>query len=150
MKKSTKFIAIAIATLGVTSTVFAFGAHQGWRMSPEDKAEFMTGKITEKLELNTSQQQNLKSLSETVLQIMKDVRSNRVDHMDTLQAMLSEPTLDQAKALEMVRQKTDMINARAPAVVASVAGFLDSLDSDQKELLREHMNSRMDHHRQDH
>ena len=81
---------------------------------------------------------------------MKDVRSNRADHMDTVQAMLSEATLDQAKALEMVRQKTDMINARAPAVVASVAGFLDSLDSDQKELLREHMNSRMDHHRQDH
>ena len=70
--------------------------------------------------------------------------------MDTVQAMLSEPTLDQAKALEMVRQKTDMITTRAPAVVASIAGFLDSLDSDQKELLHEHMNSRMDHHHQDH
>jgi Spy/CpxP family protein refolding chaperone len=150
MKKSTKTIAIVLVTLGITSTAFAFGAHQGWRMSPEDKAEFMTGKITEKLELDTSQQQNLQSLSETVLQIMKDVRSNRVDHMDTVQAMLSEPSLDQAKALEMVRQKTDMINARAPAVVASIAGFLDSLDSDQKELLREHMNSRMHHRHQNH
>jgi len=150
MKKSKKMIAIAIATLGVTSTVFAFGAHHGWKMSPEDKAEFMTGKITKKLELNTSQQQNLQSLSETVLQIMKDVRSNRVDHIDTVQAMLSEPTLDQAKALEMVRQKTDMINTRAPAVIASVASFLDSLDSDQKELLREQMNSRMHHRHQAH
>jgi Spy/CpxP family protein refolding chaperone len=149
MKKSTKIIAIAIVTLGVTSTVFAFGAHHGWRMSPEDKAEFMTGKITEKLELNTSQQQQLQTLSATVLQIMNDVRSNRVDHMDTVQRMLSEPTLDQSKVLEMIRQKTDMINETAPDVVASIAGFLDSLDAEQKQQLREHMQNRMHHRHQE-
>jgi len=150
MKKSTKIIAIVLVTLGVTSTVFAFGSHHGWRMSPEDKAEFMTGKITEKLELNAVQQQNLQVLSVTILNIMSDVRSGRVEHMDTVQQMLSEPTLDQAKALEMIRQKTEMINKKAPDVVASIAGFLDSLDSEQKQQLREHMKNRMHHRHQEH
>ena len=150
MKKSAKYITIAIAALGVTSTAFAFGAHHGWRMSPEDRAEFMTGKISEKLELNTTQQQNLQALSATILDIMSDVRSGRAEHMETVQQLLSEPTLDQAKALEMIRQKTEMVNAKAPEVVASIAGFLDSLDGEQKELLREHMKNRMHHRHQEH
>lgn len=146
MKRSTRIIAIAVVALGVTSTVFAFGAHKGWRMGPADKAEFMTGKITEKLELNATQQQNLQVLSATILDIMSDVRSGRGEHMETVQQMLSEPTLDQVKALEMIRQKTEMVNAKAPEVIASIAGFLDSLDSEQKQQLREHMKNRM-HHR---
>jgi Spy/CpxP family protein refolding chaperone len=150
MKKSTKIIAIAVVALGVTSTVFAFGAHKGWRMSPEDRAEFMTGKITEKLELNATQQQNLQVLSATILDIMSDVRSGRAEHMETVQQLLSEPTLDQAKALEMIRLKTEMVNAKAPEVVASIAGFLDSLDDEQKQQLREHMNNRMHHRHQEH
>jgi len=149
MKKSAKYITIAIVALGVTSAAFAFGSH-GWRMSPEDRAEFMTGKISEKLELNTTQQQNLQALSATVLDIMNDVRSGRTEHMETVQQLLSEPTLDQAKALEMIRQKTEMVNAKAPEVVASIAGFLDSLDDEQKQQLREHMNNRMHHRHQEH
>ncbi len=150
MKKSTKIIAIVVVALSVTSTVFAFGARHGWSMSPEDKAEFMTGKITEKLELNATQQQNLQVLSATILDIMSDVRSGRTEHMETVQQLLSEPTLDQAKALEMIRQKTEMVNAKAPEVVASIAGFLDSLDDEQKQQLREHMKNRMHHSHQEH
>ncbi len=146
MKKSTKVIAIAVVALGVTTTVFAFGAQHGWRMSPEDKAEFMTGKISEKLELDATQQQNLQVLSATILDIMSDLRSGRGEHMETVQQLLSEPTLDQVKALEMIRQKTETVNAKAPEVIASIAGFLDSLDSEQKQQLREHMKNRM-HHR---
>jgi len=150
MKKSAKYIIMAITALGVTSTAFAFGAHHGWRMSPEDKAEFLTGKISDKLELNTTQQQSLQALSATILDIMSDVRSGRTEHVETVQQLLSEPKLDQAKALEMIRQKTEMVNAKAPEVVASIAGFLDSLDDKQKQQLREHMTNRMHHRHQEH
>lgn len=150
MKKSTKIIAIAVVTLGVTSTVFAYGARHAWRMSPEDKAEYLTEKVTEKLELNTTQQNNLGALSVTLLSIMKDVRSGRTEHMEIVQQLLDEPTLDQAKVLEMIRQKTELMNTRAPEVVASVAGFLDSLDHEQKTLLREHLKNHRQHHNYDH
>ena len=80
---------------------------------------------------------------------MKEVRSNRVDHMDIVQGMISEPTLDQSKVLEMIRQKTDMINQKAPNVVASIAEFLDSLNAEQKQQLREHMKTRGHHRHQE-
>jgi hypothetical protein len=150
MKKSTKIIALTLLTLGVTSGVFAYGAHNAWKMSPEKKAEYMTDKITENLELNTIQQENLKMLSDTVLEMMNDAGSNRGEHMELVQQFLSEPTMDQAKALQMVQQKTQMINDRAPQVIASIAGFLDSLDNEQKKELREHMGEHMNHRHEHH
>jgi hypothetical protein len=150
MKNSTKIIAVTVLTLGVASGVFAYGAHGGWKMSPEKKAEYMTDMITENLELNTMQQENLKALSVTVLETMHDVRSGRVEHMELMQQFLSQPTLDQAKALQMVQQKTQMINDKAPQIIASIAGFLDSLDSEQKKELREHLGERMSRHHQNH
>ena len=150
MKKSTKIIAITVLTLGVTTGVFAYGAHHAWKMSPEKKAEYVTEKMTENLELNAMQQDNLKLLSATVLEMMSDVRSGRTEHMELMQQFLSDPTMDQARALQMIQQKTQMINDRAPQMIASIAGFLDSLDSEQKKELREHMNEHMDRHHEDH
>ena len=150
MKKSTKIIAVTVLALGVTTGVFAYGAHSGWKMSPEKKAEYMTDMITENLELSRLQQENLKALSVTVLDMMNDVRSNRGEHMELVQQFLSEPTMDQARALQMIQQKTQMINDKAPQVIASIAGFLDSLDSEQKQELREHMAERMSRHHKGH
>jgi hypothetical protein len=150
MKKSTKIIAVCVLTLGVTSGVFAFGAHSGWKMSPEKKAEYMTDMITENLELNTFQQENLTALSVTVLHMMNEVRSSRDDHMALVQQILSEPTMDQAAALQMIQQKTQTINDNAPQLIASIAGFLDSLDNEQKQELREHMAERMSRHHKGH
>jgi hypothetical protein len=70
--------------------------------------------------------------------------------MELMQQFLSQPTLDQAKALQMVQQKTQMINDKAPQIIASIAGFLDSLDSEQKKELREHLGERMSRHHQNH
>lgn len=146
MKKSTKIIVISVLTLGVTTGVFAYGAHSAWKMSPGKKAEYMTDMITENLELNTVQQENLAALSATVLDMMSEVRSGRGEHMELVQQILSEPTMDQTAALQMIQQKTQMINDKAPQVIASVAGFLDSLDNEQKQELREHMAERMSRH----
>ena len=150
MKKSTKIIAVSVLALGVTSGVFAYGAHNAWKMSPEKKAEHITDMITENLELNSLQQQNLTALSATVLGMMNEVRSSRGDHLELVQQILSEPTMDQTATLQMIQQKTQMINDNAPLVIASVAGFLDSLDSEQKQELREHMSDRMSRHHRDH
>jgi aryl carrier-like protein len=146
MKKSTKIISVAVLALGVTSGVYAYGAHATWRMSPADRAEYVTEKITEKLELNVTQQENLGSLSANVIQLMSEVRSDRKAHIETLQQLLSEPTLDQARALQLIQQKTKMINEKAPEIIASLAGFLDSLNSEQKNQLSKHFDGHMRHH----
>jgi len=150
MKKSTKIIAVTVLALGVTSGVMAYGAHNAWKMSPEKKAEYVTDKITENLELDAIQQEYLMVLSGDLLEIMHEVRSNRSEHREMVQQLLSEPTMDQVKVLQMVQQKTQMINDEAPQLIASFAGFLDSLDSEQKKELRDHMGEHMSRHQEHH
>jgi hypothetical protein len=150
MKKSTKVIAVTVLALGVTSGVMAYGAHSAWKMSPEKKAEYVTDKMTENLELDAIQQEYLGALSGDLLEIMQEVRSNRKEHREMVQQLLSEPAMDQVKVLQMVQQKTQMVNDKAPQLIASFAGFLDSLDSAQKKELREHMGEHMSRHHEHH
>lgn len=150
MKKSTKVIAVTVLALGVTSGVMAYGAHSAWKMSPEKKAEYVTDKMTENLELDAIQQEYLKALSGDLMEIMQEVQSNRKEHREMVQQLLSEPAMDQVKILQMVQQKTQMINDKAPQLIASFAGFLDSLDSAQKNELREHMGEHMSRHHEHH
>ena len=64
--------------------------------------------------------------------------------------MLAAPVLDQARALEMVREKTSMVNEKAPEVIASLAVFLDSLQPEQKQELQEFIEHHREHHRHRH
>ncbi len=150
MKKSTKIVIAALTALGLSGGVFAFGKHNHWRMDPEDRAEFVIQKATKKLDLNETQQQNLKVLASDMLALMKEMRDSREMHMQEVQQMLAEPVLDQNKALQLIQQKTQAINDRAPAVIASLGLFLDSLSGDQKAELQSFMDNHRDHHRHDH
>ena len=146
MKKSTKITIATILVLGVTTGVYAVSSNNHWNMSPEEKSEFITDRISNKLELDASQQQSLQDLASTMMNIMGDVRSSHREHMEVVQQLLAEPTLDQAQALEMIRQKTQMINDKAPQVIASLAGFMDTLNEDQRTQLRGFIGERMEHH----
>ncbi len=149
MKKSTKIIMATALVLGISGSVFAFGKHGHWNMSPEEKAEFVTERVTKKLELRESQQQNLQALVGDVLVLMKEMRAERDNHKTQIEEMLAEPVLDQGKALQLIESKTRQINDKAPEVIASLALFLDSLDSSQKSQLQSFIAKGM-HHRHEH
>lgn len=148
MKKATKITVATILILGVATSVYAFGTHHRWNMSPEEKAEFVTDRIISKLELDATQQQGLHNLAGTLIEIMDDARANHDEHRDLVQRLISAPTLDQAQALEMIRQKTQLINEKAPQAIASLAGFLDSLNEEQKTKLSEFAGRRKGHYYQ--
>ncbi len=136
MNKSKKSLIAIAMLLGVSGGVFAFGKHNLWGISPEDKADFVTGQVTKKLDLNESQQQNLEMLAGHVLSLMKEMRADKEIHKVQIVKMLAEPILDQARALQMIHAKTRQINEKAPAVIASLAVFLDSLEANQKSQLQ--------------
>ena len=146
MKLSTKVIVAVLAVAGSTSAVYAFSRHGGWHMTPDEKVEFVTDRVTKKLELDSQQQQNFNTLAESVAQIMIDVRAARGQHFDEISALLQEPSLNQARVLELVQQKTQMINEKAPLVVSSLAVFLDSLNAEQKQELQDMIEHRRRHH----
>ncbi len=147
MKKSTKIIMTSLLALGISGGVFAYGSHSHWGMSADEKAEFITERVTKKLDLDEAQEQNLQVLATDMLQLMEEVKSGRQEHMNEIQQMLADPVLDQAAALKMIEDKTQAINDRAPATIASLALFLDSLNPEQKSELQSFVSERMHHKR---
>ena len=145
MKKSTKIIAITTFVIGLSTTVFAFAGNGHWRMTAAEKAEFVNDRITSKLELTETQKNQLSSLTDDILELAGEIKEARSGHKLLVQQLLSEPTLDQSKALDMIHQTTQMINDKAPETIASLAGFLDSLDVEQKAELQGFVEQRMKH-----
>jgi Spy/CpxP family protein refolding chaperone len=137
MKLSSRIITAVLLIAGSSGVVYAFGKHNDWGMSPEEKVEFVTERVTKKLDLDSQQQLNFTVLAETVAQIMRDAKVTKAQHVGEIGVLLQEPSFDQARALELVQQKTRMIDAKAPSVIASLAVFVDSLNIEQKRQLQE-------------
>ena len=143
MKLSTKLITVVLLIAGSTGVVYAFSKHSDWGMSPEEKVEFVTDRVTKKLDLDSEQQQNFSQLAETVAKIMLDAKVTKAQQVTEIGVLLQDPSFNQARALEMLQQKTQMINEKAPLVIASLAVFLDSLKVEQKQQLQDFIQ----HHR---
>ena len=145
MKKSTKILIATAMILGVSGGVFAFGKHNHWGISPEDKAEFVCERITKKLNLNELQQQNLQALVGEAMDLMREMRAEKAANKAEVEALLTPQVFDQNKALQMIQTKTQRINDKAPAVVASLAVFIDSLDEDQRAKVQSFVANGMHH-----
>ena len=143
MKLSTKIITAVLLVAGSSGVVYAFSRHNDWHMTPEEKVEFVTERVTKKLDLDKQQQQNFTVLAETVAQIMVDARAAKQAQINEISQLLQEPSFNQARALEIVQQKTQMVNDKAPLVISSLAVFLDSLNAEQKTKLQDFVR----HHR---
>lgn len=150
MKISRTLIAATVLIIGGTGAAYAFAKHGHWHMTPAEKVEFATERVSKHLELDDLQRQNFTALAELVAQIAIDARASKAEQMAELEQMLSAPVLDQALALQMVREKTRMLDDKAPEVIASLAVFLDSLQPEQKQELREFIEHRREHYRHRH
>lgn len=146
MKLSTKIITAVLLVAGSSGVVYAFSKHSDWHMTPEEKVEFVTDRVTKKLNLDSQQQENFAALAETVVQVMLDVKASKQQQVNEIGELLQDPSFNQARAMEMVQQKTQIISERAPLVISSLAVFLDSLDAEQKLQLREFIENHR-HHR---
>lgn len=145
MKLSSKIIIAILTIAGSSGVVYAVSRHSDWHMTPREKVEFVTDRVSKKLELDEQQRQNFNSLAETVAQIMLEARAARERQVDEIVALLDDPSLNQARALDIVQQKTQLVNDRAPQVIASLALFVDSLNDAQKSRLREMIEHRREH-----
>ena len=150
MKRSTKIIAAVLLIVGSSSAVYAYGKHGGWHMTPQEKVEFVSERVSKKLELDAQQRQNFSSLAETVVQIVGEARAGKEQQVAEIVGLLQEPSFNQARALEIVQQKTRLVNEKAPQVVASLALFLDSLNTEQKQQLSEFIEHHREHRRHGH
>jgi Spy/CpxP family protein refolding chaperone len=147
MKLSTRIITAVLLVAGSSGVVYAFSKHGDWGMTPAEKIEFVSDRVSKKLELDDAQRQKFTDFAETVSGIMQEVKLSREQRHTEIASLLEEPALDQARALQLVQQRTRMIDEKAPEVIASLAIFLDSLNTEQRAELQEFIDKRHDNHR---
>jgi len=147
MKLSTRIITAVLLVAGSSGVVYAFGKHGDWGMTPAEKAEFVSERVTKKLDLDSQQQQKFDDLANLIVEIMQQARATREHQVSEISQLLEDPSFNQARALELIQQKTQLVNEKAPLVIGSLAVFVDSLNSEQKQELQEFMHRR---HRQGH
>ncbi len=150
MKTSSKIILTTVITLGITSGVFAFGAHKFSNMSMQDKVEMVNERVASKLDLDQAQQNNFNAMSSKMVTLMQQAKSQSGDHKAMIKGLISEQPLDQAALLERINTKTSLVNQHAPEMVALLATFVDSLKTEQKEELKEMIDHNMSRHSKGH
>ena len=106
-------------------------------------------KVTNELDLNDAQKSKLELVRKEVLAARQEIRADRDQTRNEVLAMLEQPQLDRQKVLAMVEQKTSSINQQAPQVVNALGDFYDSLSTEQRKTLHDHvaeMGERHHHH----
>jgi protein CpxP len=143
MKRITKLIVIGSGVVLLAGSIAACGRPH----TPEQRAEWMTEKVTKELKLDDAQQAKLKTLSDLMLSARKQMRQEFGDDRDQVLSLLDQPKLDQARILGMVREHTQAINKEAPKVVAALGNFYDSLTPEQQAEVRKFVKEHHEHHR---
>jgi Spy/CpxP family protein refolding chaperone len=123
------------------------GVHRhGWHaMSDADMAQMKTrlvDRAASKLDLDEAQKAKLAVLADQMQAQRKAFIGNTADPRADLQALVSGPTFDRAKAAALIEGKVGAVQTQSPAVVAALADFYDSLKPEQQAKLRSFMDKR--------
>ena len=150
MKFSTRIITAMLLIVGSSGVVYAFSKHGDWGMNPAEKIEFISERVSSKLELDETQAAHFTRLAETVSAVMQEVRPAREQRNDEFMQLLQGPGFDQARALELVQKRTRLIDEKAPEIIAQLGIFLDSLTPQQREQVQEFVEHRHGRHKHGH
>ena len=144
MRKRNKILLATVLSLGLIGTVTAYmGNHKGAHMVEHFKA-----KLTKKLDLNTDQVSKLDLVAQNMMQVRQDFKQSRSGTMRDVMQLLDAQTLDQTRALQMVRERTQQVEQNASTMIASIATFTDSLNPEQKSQLKQMVEKRMQHRKE--
>ncbi|MEJ2553381.1 MAG: Spy/CpxP family protein refolding chaperone [Gammaproteobacteria bacterium] len=142
MKLLTRLVVIAVLGVGIFGAMAGCARHFAHK-TPQERAEWLVKKINDELKLNNAQLGNLNALKDELLAVRSDYRKRDSNTRKTVDELLSQPTLDQARVLAMVRERTRDVNDKAPQVVAAFAKFYDSLTPQQQKKLHDDINEWM-------
>ena len=141
MKKS------LVAILGATAILGGFSVwaheHHGWQGMTQQDAAAMKARLVDKvgrqLDLDAAQRAKLGLVADRVHEQQVALMGASADPRADLQALITGPTFDRAKAQGLIQDKVSAVTAKSPEVVAALADFYDSLKPEQQAKVREFM-----------
>ena len=122
-------VLVLIAGLGILSGC------RHW--SPEKRAEWITGKIASKLELNDMQKKELNSFRDELLEKKKEIHQSRMTIREELINQIGHEKIDQEYLKEVIKKEEARLDETISLFVEGLAGFHASLTPKQREKLIE-------------
>jgi periplasmic protein CpxP/Spy len=116
-----------------------------WQVSEEDSAKFKTkmiDRVGKELELDAAQKQRLGALADALRAQRIALVGTTTDPRAEVQALLTGPTFDSARAQSMVDAKTAALQSKSPEVIAALAAFYDGLNPVQQQKVRDFLGKR--------
>lgn len=132
-------VAIAVGSLA------ACGHRERAPMSAEKIAEVrgkVVNRITSKLDLNAEQQQKLNVLADKVQAQRTALIGQTTNPRGEMKALIAGEKFDRARALNLLDEKTRVVQVSSPEVINALADFYDSLNPTQQAEVRERMGKR--------
>lgn len=150
MKRSTKIVLGTIIGVGLVSVVTAkqFGhcdndSKYAHGFGDGHRAEWVSKRVAKHLDLNTAQQETFDQLKDQAIEEIGAFRAERAKDYD-IQALFNTQ-FDQTKAMQLLEQRTQMIQEHAPELISAFAKFYDGLDASQQVKVSEALENRMEH-----
>jgi Spy/CpxP family protein refolding chaperone len=145
IKKTLIGLAGATVLVGGLTACGGRDHHDHAGMSPERVME-MRGKVIErvsdKLELNEAQKLKLGVLADEMIAQRKALRGDSAEPRAEMKALVAGEKFDRTRAQTLLTQKTEVVQAGGPKVIAAMADFYDSLNPTQQAEVRERLEKR--------
>lgn len=130
-----KTVLISLVVLGIIAAVGVTWATRSGYCSAENRIQHSVERIGRKLDLDDDQQGRLAAFVET----LRGLRSERQDHRAAIKnhitELLSTPALDRARAVALIDERYQAMDASKRALVDAFADFSDSLAPEQRSRL---------------
>lgn len=150
MKTWSKRTLVGLFGAGLLFGALAACSHRGhgdggWQVSEEDSAKFkakMVERVSKELDLDAAQKQKLGELAGALRAQRVALIGTTTDPRAELQALVTGPTFDRARAQQVIDAKTAALQAKSPEVIAALGAFYDGLNPSQQQKVRDFMAKR--------
>ena len=139
MKLRTIIIFVVVAGASIASVA----AYSHRHSTPEEHANHVVERLTNKLELSSSQQHQLQQLKDKVLEARS--ASGQNDKYANIQNLFADSGFDRGKAYELLNQHTQLVQQQGPDIINAAGDFYDGLSAEQRTELRSHLDHRKHH-----
>ncbi len=133
---------IVFLTLFISAGAFAY---QLATSNIDERADYISNKISNKLDLQKHQEQKLDALKKQLLALINQVRQNKQQSKEQVLALMSGEQLDRDGASRLLKEKINQMNQDGSPLITAFADFYDSLDAKQQQLIKDRMRSHHSH-----
>lgn len=124
-------------TIAMITSIGALSACRGH--SPEKRIDRMAEKFSNKLDLNSSQKDIVKSITDEMKKDFAEEKINRLAAKEEIKKLVLSTELDQDKVKSLIKQRQERMNVKVDKYVEKIALLHKTLTADQKKEILETM-----------